>query len=56
MAMAGKTTVAQVQHIVQAGELDPETIITPGIFVQRVVEVNEPLLESTLVAAGETYP
>ncbi|MBC8203810.1 MAG: 3-oxoacid CoA-transferase subunit A [Planctomycetes bacterium] len=56
MAMAGKTTVAQVQHIVQAGELDPETIITPGIFVQRVIEVDEPLLESALVAAGETYP
>jgi 3-oxoadipate CoA-transferase, alpha subunit len=56
MAMAGKTTVVQAQHVVNLGELNPETVITPGIFVQRVVEVVEPALESTLVAAGETYP
>jgi 3-oxoadipate CoA-transferase alpha subunit len=37
MAMAAKTTVAQVSDIVPLGGLDPETIITPGIFVQRVV-------------------
>jgi len=56
MAMAGNVSIAQAQEVVKAGELDPETIITPGIFVQRVVEVNHPLLESALVAAGETYP
>jgi len=56
MAMAGKVTVVQAQQVVDLGELDPETIITPGIFIQRVVEVKYPLLESTLVAAGETYP
>jgi len=38
MAMAAKTTIAQVQQVVALGELDPETIITPGIFVQRVVK------------------
>ena len=37
MAMAAKTTIAQVQDIVPLGELDPEVIVTPGIFVQRVV-------------------
>jgi 3-oxoadipate CoA-transferase alpha subunit len=37
MAAAAKTTVAQVHEIVQLGELDPEVIVTPGIFVQRVV-------------------
>lgn len=37
MAMAAKCTIAQVSQIVALGELDPETIITPGIFVQRVV-------------------
>ncbi|CAN7458167.1 3-oxoacid CoA-transferase subunit A [Duganella sp. Dugasp56] len=38
MAMAAKTTIAQVRQVVALGELDPETIITPGIFVQRVVK------------------
>ncbi|MCC2602372.1 3-oxoacid CoA-transferase subunit A [Sphingopyxis yananensis] len=39
MAMAAKTTIAQVCDIVPLGSLDPETVITPGIFVQRVVEI-----------------
>jgi 3-oxoadipate CoA-transferase alpha subunit len=38
MAMAAKVTVAQVQQVVALGELDPEVIVTPGIFVQRVVK------------------
>ncbi|SFI13228.1 3-oxoadipate CoA-transferase, alpha subunit [Collimonas sp. OK307] len=38
MAMAAKVTVAQVHKVVALGELDPEAIITPGIFVQRVVQ------------------
>ena len=38
MAMAAKTTIAQVVDIVPLGELDPEAIVTPGIFVQRVVK------------------
>ncbi len=37
MAMAAKCTVAQVDRVVALGDLDPEVIITPGIFVQRVV-------------------
>ena len=41
MAMAAKTTVAAVRHIVELGALDPEHIVTPGIFVQRVVKVSE---------------
>jgi 3-oxoadipate CoA-transferase alpha subunit len=38
MATAAKTTIAQVAEIVALGELDPEAIVTPGIFVQRVVK------------------
>ena len=38
MAMAAKTTIAQVNEIAALGELDPEVIVTPGIFVQRVVK------------------
>jgi 3-oxoadipate CoA-transferase alpha subunit len=38
MAMAAKVAIAQVAEIVELGELDPENIVTPGIFVQRVVK------------------
>ena len=38
MAMAGKVTVAEVEHLVEVGELDPDHLHTPGIFVQRIVE------------------
>jgi 3-oxoadipate CoA-transferase alpha subunit len=37
MAMAARCTIAQVNDVLELGELDPETIVTPGIFVQRVV-------------------
>lgn len=39
MAMAAKVTIAQVSRIVELGELDPEHVVTPGIFVHRVVRV-----------------
>jgi 3-oxoadipate CoA-transferase alpha subunit len=39
MAMAAKKTVASVHQIVELGELDPESIITPGIFVSKIVRI-----------------
>ena len=39
MATAARCTVAQVNRIVELGELDPETIVTPGIYVKRIVRV-----------------
>jgi 3-oxoacid CoA-transferase subunit A len=39
MATAGKVTVAEVEYLVKPGEIDPDHIITPGIFVQRLVHV-----------------
>jgi 3-oxoacid CoA-transferase A subunit len=39
MAAAAKVTIAEVEQIVPAGELDPETVVTPGIFVNRIVEI-----------------
>lgn len=39
MAMAGRLTVVQTQHWVELGALDPEAIVTPGIFVDRVLHV-----------------
>jgi len=37
MATAGKMTVAEVEHLVEAGEIDPDAIHTPGIFVHRII-------------------
>lgn len=38
MATAGKITIAEVEEIVETGELDPEEIVTPGIYVQRLIK------------------
>ena len=37
MATAGKTTIAEVEHLVEPGEIDPDHVVTPGIFVQHIV-------------------
>ena len=56
MCMAAVTTIVQTKNLVAAGEIDPEHVITPGIFVSRVVEVPSPVHEDTLIAEGRTYP
>ena len=56
MCMAAETTLVQTRELVDVGQLDPEHIVTPGIFVDRVTVVPEPLQESALIAAGEVYP
>jgi 3-oxoadipate CoA-transferase, alpha subunit len=42
MAMAAKLTIAEVSEVVELGALDPEAIVTPGIFVQRIVRIDGP--------------
>ncbi len=42
MATAGKITVVEVEHLVEPGEIEPDTIITPGVYVQRLVHVPNP--------------
>lgn len=56
MCMAAKITVVQVKALVKAGGIDPETVVTPGIFVHRVVVVPNPVQESQLVREGACYP
>ncbi len=56
MCTAAKNTIVQAKSIVDLGELDPEAIVTPGIFVKRVVEINNPMEESKLVAEDRRYP
>ncbi len=55
--MAGRITIAEVEELVEPGELDPEHVHTPGVFVQRVVEVGEARqadreADATAAAAG----
>ncbi|WP_312133566.1 3-oxoacid CoA-transferase subunit A [Leclercia sp.] len=47
MAAAARCTIAQVSEIVALGELDPEAVVTPGIFVQRVVTVTPQCLQQS---------
>jgi len=56
MCMAATTTIVQTRQLVAAGDIDPETVVTPGIFVNRVVAVTDPIHEDTLIAEGARYP
>jgi 3-oxoadipate CoA-transferase, alpha subunit len=56
MAMAAETTIVQAQELVETGGIDPEAVVTPGAFVDRIVEVANPQQEAALVAAGARYP
>ena len=39
MATAGKVTVAQVEHLIEPGKIEPDHIVTPGVYVQRIIHV-----------------
>ena len=51
MATAARITVATVHQIVELGELDPETVVTPGVYVQRLVQVPRRLPQIVVTAA-----
>ena len=56
MAMAAARTVAQVTRAVEPGGIDPEHVVTPGIFVAGIVEVANPAQEEALNRAEAAYP
>jgi 3-oxoadipate CoA-transferase alpha subunit len=56
MCTAAKVSVVQVKETVEAGAIDPEVVVTPGVFVSRVVTVANPAHESQLVKEGRHYP
>ena len=56
MCQAAKTTIVQAKRIVETGEIDPEHVVTPCIFVDYIVEVAEPVHESRMIAEGRRYP
>jgi 3-oxoacid CoA-transferase subunit A len=43
MATCGKVTVAEVEHLVEPGNIDPDQIMTPGVFVHRIVHLKNPV-------------
>lgn len=56
MCTAAETTIVQAREILPLGGIDPECVVTPGIFVNRVVPVENPAAESQLVKEGRRYP
>jgi 3-oxoadipate CoA-transferase alpha subunit len=56
MCSAANIAIVQSKQIVELGELNPEEIITPGIFVKRVIEITNPAHESELVENQMRYP
>lgn len=56
MCMAADQTIVQVIQIVDPGAIDPEAVVTPGIFVQGLVEVANPAQEEVLNRANARYP
>ena len=54
MAMAAATTIVQARRIVEPGEIDPEHVVTPGIFVDRIVEVANARQEEAALREGAT--
>lgn len=55
MCMAAARTIVQVSKIVPLGAIEPEHVVTPGIFVDSIVEVVDPQQEETLIRAGVEY-
>jgi 3-oxoadipate CoA-transferase alpha subunit len=56
MCMAANSSIVQVRQLVALGEIDPEHVVTPAIFVKRLVVVPNPAQESQLVKEGRCYP
>ena len=56
MCSAANIAIVQSKQIVEVGRLNPEEIITPGIFVERVIEITNPAHESELVENQMRYP
>ena len=56
MCMGAHRSIVQASRVVEPGALDPETVVTPGIFVDKVVEISNPLSENQLIKENRRYP
>jgi len=55
MCMAAAVTIVQVSDLVEPGGIDPEQVVTPGIFVDHLVEVRDPKQEEALIREGAVH-
>ncbi|MEC7488979.1 MAG: 3-oxoacid CoA-transferase subunit A [Pseudomonadota bacterium] len=55
MCMAAETTIVQAREVVLLGEIPPENVVTPGIFVDQIVEVPNPVNERDLIESDVIY-
>jgi 3-oxoadipate CoA-transferase alpha subunit len=56
MCMAAKQSIVQVRNIIDPKDTDPEQVVTPGIFVNRIIKIENPIIESKAIAEGAVYP
>lgn len=56
MCMGAHRSIVQASRVVELGSLDPEAVVTPGIFVNKVVEISNPLSENQLIKENRRYP
>ena len=56
MCMAAKQSLIQTKKIIEPDETNPEHVITPGIFVQKIIQVENPMIESNAIEEGIIYP
>jgi len=55
MASAAALTIVQARRVVEPGEIDPEQVITPGLFVDRIIEIADAQQEEALMRDGVAY-
>lgn len=56
MCTAADITIVQTRQLLAVGHIEPETVVTPNIYVNRLIEVANPIIESDLIASGAKYP
>jgi len=56
MCMAANQSIVQVRDIIEPYQTNPEEVITPGIFVNKIIKIENPIVESKAIAEGLIYP
>ena len=56
MCMAANKSLVQVKNILEPSEINPENVITPGIFVQSLINIKNPIIETNAIEEGMIYP
>ena len=56
MCMAAKQSLIQVRKLIEPHQTNPENVITPGIFVKKIIEIDNPIIETNAIEEGMIYP